>query len=52
MSNQLKVDTVSPPPARLSAFLHHTPLIYSSFLLFIIVTFALVYTAFLTLDRA
>ena len=52
MSNQLKVDTVSPPPARLSAFLHHTPLIYSSFLLFIVVTFALVYTAFLTLDRA
>ena len=52
MSNQLKVDTVSPPPARLSAFLHHTPLIYSSFLLFIVITFALVYTAFLTLDRA
>ena len=52
MASQLKVDKVSPPPARLSAFLHHTPLVYSSFLLFIVVTFALVYTAFLTLDRA
>ena len=52
MVNQLKVDKVSPPPARLSAFLHHTPRGYSSFILFIVVTFILVYTAFLTLGRA
>jgi len=52
MGTKLKVDKVSPPPARLSAFLHHTPHIYPSLILFLVVTFVLVYTAMITLVRA
>ena len=42
MSPKLKVDKVSPPPARLSAFLYHTPTVWSSLILFLGTTLLLV----------
>ena len=52
MTPELKVDKISPPPARLSAFLYHTPTILSSFGLFVITTLLLVYSGILWLGRA
>ena len=52
MTPELKVDKISPPPARLSAFLYHTPTILSSFLLFFATTLLLVYSGILWLGRA
>ena len=43
MTPELKVDKISPPPARLSAFLYHTPHVLPSFLLFISTTLLLVF---------
>tara|TARA_B100000029_G_scaffold411389_1_gene413735 strand:+ start:1253 stop:3046 length:1794 start_codon:yes stop_codon:yes gene_type:complete len=42
MAPKLKVDKVSPPPARLSAFLYHTPTIWPSLILFLGTTLLLV----------
>ena len=52
MTPELKVDKISPPPARLSAFLYHTPTIASSLFLFFITTSFLVYSGILWLGRA
>ena len=52
MTPELKVDKISPPPARLSAFLYHTPTILSSLLLFFTTTLLLVYSGILWLGRA
>ena len=52
MSPELKVDKVSPPPARLSAFLYHTPSSLFSFILFFTATSLLVYSGILWLGRA
>ena len=49
MAPPLNVDKISPPPARLSAFLYHTPHVLSSLLLFLSVTLLLVYGSFHTL---
>jgi putative membrane protein len=49
MAPPLKVDKISPPPARLSAFLYHTPHVLFSLLLFLAVTLFLVYGSFHTL---
>ena len=49
MAPPLKVDKISPPPARLSAFLYHTPHVLSSLFLFLSVTLLLVYGSFHTL---
>ena len=46
MAPKLKVDEISPPPARLSAFLYHTPNIWPSLILFISTTLFLVYGAY------
>jgi len=46
MAPKLKVDEISPPPARLSAFLYHTPNIWPSLILFISTTLLLVYGAY------
>ena len=43
MTPELKVDKISPPPARLSAFLYHTPHILPSLLLFVSTTLLLVF---------
>ena len=43
MMPELKVDKISPPPARLSAFLYHTPHILPSLLLFVSTTLLLVF---------
>ena len=43
MGPELKVDKISPPPARLSAFLYHTPHILPSLLLFVSTTLLLVF---------
>ena len=45
MAPKLKVDEISPPPARLSAFLYHTPNIWLSLILFISTTLFFVYGA-------
>ncbi len=42
MAPKLKVDKVSPPPARLSAFLYHTPTVWPSLILFLGTTLLLV----------
>tara|TARA_B100000579_G_scaffold430019_1_gene442721 strand:- start:6 stop:1763 length:1758 start_codon:yes stop_codon:yes gene_type:complete len=52
MVPELKVDKISPPPARLSAFLYHTPTILFSFCLFLITTLLLAYSGILWLGRA
>jgi len=52
MTPELKVDKISPPPARLSAFLYHTPTILFSFSLFLVTTLLLVYSGILWLGRA
>ncbi len=52
MIPELKVDKISPPPARLSAFLYHTPTILFSFSLFLVTTLLLVYSGILWLGRA
>ena len=52
MTPELKVDKISPPPARLSAFLYHTPTILSSLALFLSTTLLLVYSGILWLGRA
>ena len=46
MAPKLKVDEISPPPARLSAFLYHTPNIWPSLILFLSTTLFLVYGAY------
>ena len=46
MTPKLKVDEISPPPARLSAFLYHTPNIWPSLILFLLTTLMLVYGAY------
>ena len=43
MIPELKVDKISPPPARLSGFLYHTPHILPSLLLFVSTTLLLVF---------
>ena len=52
MAPKLKVDKISPPPARLSAFLYHTPNIWPSLLLFLATTFVLVYGSYSKLKIA
>ena len=52
MVPELKVDKKSPPPARLSAFLYHTPTSLFSFVLFFFTTSLLVYSGILWLGRA
>ena len=52
MAPELKVDKISPHPARLSAFLYHTPTIFFSFSLFLVTTLLLVYSGILWLGRA
>ena len=52
MVPELKVDKISPPPARLSAFLYHTPTSLFSFVLFFFTTSLLVYSGILWLGRA
>ena len=52
MVPKLKVDKISPPPARLSAFLYHTPNIWPSLLLFLATTFLLVYASYSKLNIA
>jgi len=49
MAPKLKVDEVSPPPARLSAFLYHTPHLIYSLILFLSTTLLLVYGAYTNL---
>ena len=49
MAPPLKVDKISPPPARLSAFLYHTPHVLSSLVLFLSVTLLLVLGSFYSL---
>ena len=49
MAPPLKVDKISPPPARLSAFLYHTPHVLYSLLLFMSVTLLLVFGSFYSL---
>ena len=49
MALKLKVDEVSPPPARLSAFLYHTPHLIYSLILFLSTTILLVYGAYTNL---
>jgi hypothetical protein len=49
MAPKLKVDEVSPPPARLSAFLYHTPHLIYSLILFLSTTILLVYGAYTNL---
>ena len=46
MAPKLKVDEISPPPARLSAFLYHTPNIWPSLILFLSTTLLLVYGSY------
>ena len=52
MVSKLKVDKISPPPARLSAFLYHTPTNLFSLVLFFVTTSLLVFSGILWLDRA
>ena len=52
MAPKLKVDEISPPPARLSAFLYHTPNIWPSLLLFLATTLLLVYGSYSKLKIA
>ena len=52
MVPKLKVDKISPPPARLSAFLYHTPNIWPSLLLFLATTLLLVYSSYSKLNIA
>lgn len=52
MAPKLKVDKVSPPPARLSAFLYHTPKILPSLLLFLSTTLILIYGSYFSLGIA
>ena len=52
MAPKLKVDKISPPPARLSAFLYHTPNIWPSLLLFLATTLLLVYGSYSKLKIA
>ena len=52
MAPELKVDKISPPPARLSAFLYHTPTSLFSFVLFFSTTSLLVFSGILWLGRA
>ena len=49
MAPKLKVDEVSPPPARLSAFLYHTPHFIYSLILLLSTTLLLVYGAYTNL---
>ena len=46
MAPKLKVDKISPPPARLSAFLYHAPNIWPSLVLFLLTTILLVYASY------
>ena len=52
MAPKLKVDKISPPPARLSAFLYHTPNVWPSLLLFLTTTLLLVYGSYSNLKIA
>ena len=52
MSPELKVDKISPPPARLSAFLYHMPSSLFSIILFFTSTSLLVFSGILWLGRA
>ena len=52
MNPELDVDKVTPPPARLTGFLYHTPDVMPSLLLFLATTMILVYSGLKTLDRA
>ena len=52
MNPELDVDKVTPPPARLTGFLYHTPDVMPSLLLFLATTMLLVYSGLKTLDRA
>ena len=52
MHPELKFDEETPPPARLTGFLYHTPTILPSLLLFFSTTILLVFTGLRTLDRA
>ena len=52
MAPKLKVDKISPPPARLSAFLYHTPNIWPSLLLFLTTTILLIYGSYSNLKIA
>lgn len=52
MIPELKVDKISPPPARLSAFLYHTPHILPSLLLFVSTTLLLIFGSYSQLKIA
>ena len=52
MHPELKFDEATPPPARLTGFLYHTPNILPSLLLFLSTTILLVFAGLETLDRA
>ena len=52
MHPELNFDEETPPPARLTGFLYHTPTILPSLLLFFSTTILLVFTGLRTLDRA
>jgi len=52
MHPNLEFDKVTPPPSRLTGFLHHTPDVTPSLLLFLSTTLMLVYSGLKTLDRA
>ena len=52
MKKDLKVDKISPPPARLSGFLYHTPKIFPSLLLFLATILLLTYVGTIALERA
>ena len=52
MHPKLIFDEESPPPARLTGFLYHTPTILPSLLLFLSTTILLVFTGLKTLNRA
>ena len=52
MGRELIVDEVTPPPARLTGFLYHTPNVLPSLVLFLSVTLILVLVSFDKLNRA
>ena len=52
MHPELEIDKITPPPARLTGFLYHTPSVMPSLLLFLSTTMLLVLVVYTPLNRA